>query len=67
MTLPTEPDARLCRRVFESFAADAVTDLVPILARHRARYTELLIAGEVQAPQAAAWFACHGEGDRARE
>ena len=45
LTSDAEPDVRLYHKVFESFAAQAVTDIEPILARHAARYTELLIAG----------------------
>ena len=46
LTSDAEPDVRLYRKVFESFAAHAVTDIEPILARYRDHYTELLVAGD---------------------
>jgi hypothetical protein len=44
LTSESEADVRLYRKIFESFAAQAVTEIEPILARHEAHYTELLIA-----------------------
>jgi transcriptional regulator with XRE-family HTH domain len=44
LTSDAKPDVRLYHKIFESFAAQAVTEIEPILARHEARYTDLLNA-----------------------
>jgi transcriptional regulator with XRE-family HTH domain len=48
LTSDSKADVRLYQKIFESFAAEAVTDIEPILGRHEARYTALLNSSAVE-------------------